>query len=102
MEGAPCDTVIKNLYRVLEEGPSDRFCEEIKQHLDRCISCKSQVQELQRLVALCNRFPSEPLAEEEKERMKKSLRRMLFHEGTRPPPPMNSRKTPKGTRHADL
>jgi len=72
-----CHQIARNLHRILEEDPEDKLCEKIKTHLDQCPSCAAHYKELENLVALCQRFPTERIPEEQKRLMLVKLRGIL-------------------------
>ncbi len=82
MDADPCVAVIKNLHRILEEEPSDRLCEKIRAHLNKCTPCRKQYEALEKLIVLCNRFPEENIPDRQKQLMKEELKKIVFSEAT--------------------
>lgn len=69
----PCSKVIQKMYLILEEERSESLCESLRNHLDGCEACAKQYKILEDLVSLCQRFPSEEIPEDQKQRMKEKL-----------------------------
>lgn len=72
-----CRRVLRNLYRVLDEGSADEVCGEIRSHLEGCRACAGQYEAILRLSQICRELPKATLSELTRERMKKALREAL-------------------------
>lgn len=68
-----CGEVLRNLYRVLDEGSADEVCGEIRSHLDTCRACAGQYEAILRLSQICRKLPKAALSEETRESVKKGI-----------------------------
>ena len=83
MQKNRCREVIRNLYRILDEGgQSDNLCIGILEHLKDCSACANRYRELEILKSLCRKFPASGMSEEQKEKMKKDLKNALLRNGS--------------------
>jgi len=73
----PCIKVIQKMYLFLEEERSESLCESLRTHLNACEACAKQYKILEDLVSLCQRFPTEEIPEDQKQRMKDELLKAL-------------------------
>ncbi len=72
-----CRIIIRNLYRVLEEGTGDEVCGKIRTHLEACPDCAGQYEAIRRLAQICRKQPQATLPEETRQKIKKGLREAL-------------------------
>jgi len=78
MAATACKQVLRDLYRILEEGhPTDVRCRQIRSHLDTCSACANRFRELDALALICGRIPPPELSESRKRSLKKRLRASL-------------------------
>lgn len=77
----PCREVVQKMYLILEGERSESLCESLRAHLDQCEPCARQYKIMEDLVSLCERFPTEEIPEDQKERMKENLLKSLSTTG---------------------
>ena len=78
MPSLTCKEIIRNLYKIVEQGSgSDKLCSTIQAHLEDCSSCTKQYEELNDLILLCRKFSDLPIPDEQKKKMKEDLKKAL-------------------------